>query len=259
MTSTTYDAPVASQDLERDERPSLGRLARVELRKMTDTRAGFWLLLATLALTLVVVVVSVATGHPREHSLRELLHNALQALDILLPIVGILLVTGEWSQRTNLITFTLVPQRPRVLGSKLLAGTLLALAACAAALAVSAMGALVDPPSTGAWSLSAAQLGQDVLFSVLSMLLGIALGAALLIPAAAIVASFVLPIGFAALTSIHGLEPVARWLSQSDNLDHLTDHRLTADGSAHLFTAMLLWLGVPLAIGIYRLTRTDIR
>ena len=33
------------------QRPGLGRLTLVELRKMTDTRAGFWLQLAVVALT----------------------------------------------------------------------------------------------------------------------------------------------------------------------------------------------------------------
>jgi len=259
MSTVAYDLPATDPDRGRDQRPGLGRLARVELRKMTDTRAGFWLLLATLALALVVVIVSVATGHPRDHSLRELLNNTLQALNVLLPIVGILLVTSEWSQRTTLITFTLIPQRMRVLWAKLIAGILLALIALAAALALSALGALIDPPSTGTWSLSAGMLGQDALFAVLSMLLGMALGAALLIPAAAIVASFALPIGFAALTSIHGLKPVSRWLSQADNLNHLTDHTLPASQWGHLLTAMLLWLAVPLAIGIYRLTYNDVR
>ena len=40
------------------DRPGLGRLTLVELRKMTDTRAGFWLLLATAGLTVLVAVVA---------------------------------------------------------------------------------------------------------------------------------------------------------------------------------------------------------
>ena len=40
-----------------------------------------------------------------------------------MPVVGILLVTSEWTQRTAMISFTLVPHRSRVLLAKLLAGT----------------------------------------------------------------------------------------------------------------------------------------
>ena len=243
--------------LARDRPPSLQRLARVELRKMTDTRSGFWLLLATLALAVTVAIVSAVAGHQRDHTFHQVLSSTLQALDVLLPIVGILLVTSEFSQRTTLITFVLVPQRLRVLVAKLLAGILLALVAWAAALALSALGTLIDPASSGAWTLSVGLLAQTILFAMLSMLLGMALGAALVIPAAAIVASFALPIGFAALTSIHGLHPLSRWLSQSDNLNHLTDHALDGGEWAHLATTTLLWLAVPLAIGVYRL-RQDV-
>lgn len=257
--NTTASVTSPAGALGRDRPPALKRLSRIELRKMTDTRSGSWLLLATLALAVAVAIVSSITGHQRDHTLPDVLSSTLQALNVLLPIVGILLFTSEFSQRTTLITFVLVPQRLRVLAAKLLAGVVLALVAWVAALALSALGTLADPASTGAWTLSAGLLGQTVLFAVVSMLLGMALGAALLNPAAAIVASFVLPIGFAALTSIHGLGPVARWLSQSDTLNHLTDRVLDGSGWGHLLTTLLLWLALPLAIGVYRLTRNDIR
>ena len=35
-----------------------GRLTKVELRKMVDTRSGFWLQLAVLGLTLLAVVIT---------------------------------------------------------------------------------------------------------------------------------------------------------------------------------------------------------
>ena len=43
----------------RDRRPASRRLTVVELRKMTDTRAGFWLLLAVGVLIIAAVVVIV--------------------------------------------------------------------------------------------------------------------------------------------------------------------------------------------------------
>ena len=38
-------------------RPGLGRLVAVELRKMFNTRAGFWLQVATVAITVIAVIV----------------------------------------------------------------------------------------------------------------------------------------------------------------------------------------------------------
>ena len=55
MSATTLTAPFPHRA---DARPGLTRLTAVELRKMTDTRAGFWLLLAVAVLTVVVVAIT---------------------------------------------------------------------------------------------------------------------------------------------------------------------------------------------------------
>src|SRR6478672_3653848 len=110
-------------------RPGLRRLTMVELRKMVDTRAGFWLQLSVLALTVLVVVLSAVLGHNDDHTLADFLKNSVQPASVLLPIVGILLVTSEWSQNTTLTTFALVPQRSRVIAAKVLASLVLSVAA----------------------------------------------------------------------------------------------------------------------------------
>ena len=93
-----------------DQRPGLGRLTLVELRKMTDTRAGFWLLLTTALLTVAVVVIAGLAMEEQDRIAEELRRDRDACRCSLLgPIVGILLVTSEWSQRTALITFALVP------------------------------------------------------------------------------------------------------------------------------------------------------
>jgi ABC-2 type transport system permease protein len=245
----------------RDQRPSLVRLTRVELRKMHDTRAGFWLLLSGLLLTLAAVVISVLTGSSSDHTLSNVLNNSTQALNVLLPIVGILLVTSEWSQRTALLTFTLVPQRGRVLAAKIGASIVLAVVAFLAALALSAVGTALNPSGLdGTWSLDAGILGQTALFSVISMLIGVALGCAILLSAPAIVASFVLPLAVTAVTHvIGGLRGLAHWVDQSTTLADLTDHALGAGEWARVGTTVLLWLVLPLAIGAWRVLRGEIR
>src|ERR1700754_2400037 len=86
----------------RDTRPSLSRLTKVELRKMVNTRSGFWLLIAVGALTVIAVLVTALFAHEDQRTFRHILSNGLQPAGILLPVVGILLVTSEWSQRTGL-------------------------------------------------------------------------------------------------------------------------------------------------------------
>src|SRR5215210_5658638 len=110
-------------------RPALSRLIAVELRKMVDTRAGLWLQLGVVALTVAAVILRSVTGDASDHVFRAELAWALQPAAVLLPVVGILLVTSEWTQRTALATFTLVPQRSRVVVAKLAAGVALSVVA----------------------------------------------------------------------------------------------------------------------------------
>ena len=105
--------------------PSFPRLTGVELRKMVDTRAGFWLQLIVVVLTLAAVVLVCIFAPTDELVFRDLFALAITPASVLLPIVGILLVSSEWSQRTALITFTLVPKRMRVMGAKVAAGLVL--------------------------------------------------------------------------------------------------------------------------------------
>ena len=86
--------------------PSLGRLTMVELRKMTDTRAGFWLQLTVAGLTIALVALVCIFGDAPDRTFASLLEAAVQPASILLPIIGILLVSSEWSQRTAAITTT---------------------------------------------------------------------------------------------------------------------------------------------------------
>ncbi|MGH2942955.1 MAG: ABC transporter permease, partial [Solirubrobacteraceae bacterium] len=241
-------------------RPGLGRLTLVELRKMTDTRAGFWLLLSTALLTVLVAVISCLVFPSDERNLLNFFVISLQPASILMPVVGILLVTSEWSQRTAMITFTLVPQRSRVVLAKLLAGV--ALAAIAFALCV--VVALLATAVTGAdgdatWSLSAGMIGQAAVSVVVPMLTGIGFGAVLLATAPAIVLYFVLPIVWAALGSIPALEGAAGWLDQTETTALMLDQHLSADEWARVGTSLALWLALPIVIGWGRVVRSDVR
>ncbi|HEY2637593.1 MAG TPA: hypothetical protein VGI54_09415, partial [Solirubrobacteraceae bacterium] len=111
----------------------------------------------------------------------------------------------------------------------------------------------------GTWSISAALLGQHVVYMATAMVAGVAFGAALLSSAPAIVLYFLLPTGWGALTGlIHALDGVGRWLDQSRTMAPLTDHALSATEWAHVGTSLALWLLVPLAIGLWRIPRREI-
>ena len=117
--------------------PSLPRLVAIELRKTVDTRAGFWLLAASALLAIVVVGLTLAFGHATDLMFGVFFARTVGTVGVLLPVVGILAITSEWSQRTAVTTFALVPRRERVIAAKLLAGLVVALASVAVCLAIS--------------------------------------------------------------------------------------------------------------------------
>jgi ABC-2 type transport system permease protein len=252
MSAATLAPPLGA----RDARPGLARLTAVELRKMTDTRAGFWLLLSTAALTVAAVVLFAVFGEAQEHTLRDFLAVAVAPASVLLPVVGILLVSSEWSQRTSVLTFTLVPQRSRVIAAKLAAGVALSLAALQVAVAVALLAtAIVD----GEWSLPAWMLGQTALSLATGMITGIAFGAMLLASAPAIVLYFGLPLAWTALGSLPFLEGAARWLDGARSLAPMTEEMMSSTQWARAGTTLAVWMLLPLLIGLWRVARGDVR
>jgi ABC-2 type transport system permease protein len=242
-----------------DARPGFATLTAVELRKTVDTRAGFWLLLSIGLLTIAALVLVAIFAKPGDQTLQAMLSVAVAPASVLLPVVGILLVTSEWTQRTSFITFTLTPGRGRVLLAKLVAGLLLSLAALGLALVSAAVAtAIVAPGVDGTWSLSIGLLGQTALSIAIGVVTGIGFGAVMLASAPALVLFFAAPIGVAALGAIPALRDVAPWVSVAEATGPLPDELFDATQWAHAGTALVLWMVVPLVAGFWRVWRTDI-
>ncbi len=242
-----------------NERPGLARLTKVELRKMVDTRSGFWLQLAVLGLTILAVVLTVLFGHESDNTFRHVLSNALAPAGILLPVVGILLVSSEWSQRTALISFALVPDRPRLIAAKVFAGVVLGVVATVVAIVFAALGtALASPDIPNVWSLPAGLLGQDLVYVLTAMVIGVAFGAALLASAPAIVLYFGLPAALAALGSIHALSGTMEWINSAQSLEPLTLEVMGGHAWGQALVTLVLWMVLPLAIGLWRITGRDL-
>ena len=249
-------ASIAAPALGRDARPGLGRLTAVELRKMTDTRAGFWLLLCTVGMVAAGVTLLAAFGKTEEHTLIKFLGVAVSPVAVVLPIAGILLVSSEWSQRTSLLTFSLVPHRSRVLAAKLAAAVVLSLAALQVCVAAALLGnAAVD----GSWSLPAGILGQTTIYVVTGMITGVGFGAVFLSSPPAIVLYFALPLAWTALGSLAFFEGAARWLDGSRSLPPMTEELMSSAQWAHAGATLALWMLLPLLIGLWRVTRGDVR
>lgn len=240
-------------------RPGLPRLAGVELRKSADTRAGFWLLLTIVLLAVALVVLQLVFGEDAEKHLSPLVSTAVQIISVVLPVLGILLVTSEWSQRTGLTTFALVPQRERIIVAKTIGATILTLLAVLACVVISVIGATI---AGGDWDLGLGELGRYTLFELITMLGGVAFGLAFMNSALAIVMYFVIPIGWSILgETISALDKPADWLDLGRPMATLADSTatMTATDWAQLATASAVWVGVVLVIGLIRLHRTELK
>jgi ABC-2 type transport system permease protein len=259
MSTTTLAPPIRVNAAGIHKRSGLGRLVAVELRKMVNTRAGFWLQLATIALTAVVVLVRSVVGDAADHTFAAVLDVGVKPAAVLLPIAGILLVTSEWSQRTGMITFALVPVRSRVLSAKLIASVVLAVGMLLMAVAVVAGGVLVASPGVeGTWSDVAPLIGQSAVYLTAGMVTGVAFGMVLLASAPAIVALSTLPIAWTAVASLSVFADAAPWLDTRLALGPMPQEVMSANQWAHAGTALALWMVLPLLIGIWRIKRREV-
>ncbi|WP_433219149.1 ABC transporter permease [Dactylosporangium sp. CS-047395] len=221
-------------------------LVLVELRKAVDTRAARWLLATVAVLTVTAPLVQ--TG---ARTFPDLAAAAQLPVSILLPVLAVLSVTSEWSQRTALTTFALVPRRHRVVLAKLAAVTLLGLAAALFALGCAAAFA-------GAVDLTVA--GQLVLVELATMLCGFGFGLLVLASAPGVAAYYVLPIAWAAAGRlVPALDPAASWLDLSRTRVPLATTNVSADEWARFGASAALWVALPVLLGLLRTARADVR
>lgn len=238
------------------------RLLRTELRKLTDTRAGRWLLIAILATTPLVVAVMLITAKPRNLTYGNFVDFTQTPQKILLPILGILTITSEWSQRTGLVTFTLEPDRKRVLLAKASATMLLGLLVMTMTFASAAVGNVLGPAlrdGDGGWAFGITGF-RDIAIVLLSGLAqGLAFGMLLLISAAAIVTYFILPnLSGLLFGAVPSLKHEGRWLDLNQAQAALYGHDMTGRHWTQLLVATLLWVALPAVLGVTRVLRTEV-
>ena len=244
-----------------------GRLLAVELRKMFDTRSGFWLL-ASIGIVSLLATAAVIAFAPEDSQTFDTYATAIGfPIAVILPMIAILSVTSEWSQRSGLTTFTLVPNRGRVIAAKAACAVGIGVVSMFVALAIGALGNVVGTAISGAptvWGLTATQFGYIVLANVLGMMVGFMLGVVMRSSAAAIVGYFVysmlLPTVFGMLAAFQewfrDLQP---WVDFNFAQTRLFDESMTGEYWAQLGVSSLIWLVLPLTIGLLMLRRSEVK
>lgn len=237
-------------------RPPFPRLVAVEWRKMLDTRASIWLISIT-SLGVVAIGVGQALGASgRDAEAGAIFQTACGISSILLPILAILLVTSEWSQRAGLITFALVPQRSRVIAAKSAAALLLVVAASATCLVV----ALVCGGALGNGAdISGSDIGNGALYILFNVAIGTALGLLFMNSALAIVLLFAAPIVISLVGAISlSIAEVTDWLDHYE-ISELINNSPNADIDwGKIAVTAGVWIALPFALGLARLRQTDI-
>ena len=245
------------------------RLVMVELRKSYDTRASFWLL-ATIGILVtlveaIVLIVTVVQDEPIAFG--DFVGAAAFVTSILLPVLGIMLVTTEWSQRTAMVTFALEPRRPFIIGAKMVVGFVLTLITALAATAIGFVCNLLYGVLQGNadWEFGWNFFFGFLIVQSLAMLSGFALAALLLNTPAAIVVFFIylyaLP-GLFALGAFYvdWIADLRPWIDFQAAQVPLFDLTLdTGEEWGNLLVSGVVWLVLPLAIGLRRILRAEVK
>jgi ABC-2 type transport system permease protein len=251
------------------QRVPMSRVIGVELRKMFDTRSGFWLM-ASIVISALLATAAVILWAPDSELTYTTFATAIGfPIAIILPMVAVLSVTSEWSQRSGLTTFTLIPNRGRVISAKAIGSVAVAVVSMLLAFAIGAVGNLVGTAITGTsliWDATLSDLVYILLGNVLGLLVGFMLGVLIRNSAGAIVAyfvySFVAPtISMVLATSQQWFKDLQPWVDFNFAQGPLFNGNgsLTGEQWANLGVSGLFWLVIPLAVGLGLVLRSEVK
>jgi len=273
-TAATPDLPAL--DVAGTPRVPFGRLVSVEARKMTDTRAGFWLLLvtglllvATAGIALLVIVLN--DFNPGFGTWTT--EIMVLPLSLLLPVFAITTVTSEWGQRTSLVTFALEPHRSRVLLAKFVTVLVLVVTAMALALALAALGLVLQGALGDAdpsWTVDGGELTWTFLTQLAYFVMAFGFGLVLLNSAGAVVIYYVVALLLPLMvwgpvyTLVSWGPDVIPWFDISFATMPLVGQGMPGvprpdEVYAQVAVSVLIWVVLPMAVGLRRALRTELK
>jgi ABC-2 type transport system permease protein len=262
--TTTEAAPVR-----RTAQPiPITRLVTVELRKMFTTRSGFWMLVSIGVLSVIATGSVIIFAPDSDVTYESFARASGFPMSVILPMIAILAVTSEWSQRSGLTTFTLVPSRGRVIGAKAIATLLVGVGSMAVAFAVGALGNVAGSALAGVdtvWDISLSVAPQMVLGNLVGMAIGFSLGVVLRNSAAAIVGYFVvslvMPGILVLLAQVRSwFEDLQPWIDWNETQVALFEGATnTGEEWAMLASTTMIWIVVPLVVGLLFLRRSEVK
>ena len=245
----------------------LWRIVAVELRKSFDTRSGFWLL-ASIAIASLLATAGVVIWAERDQLTYSTFTLAIGfPMAVILPVIAILSVTAEWTQRSGLTTFTLVPHRGRVVFAKAIVAISIAVASMLVAFLIGALGNLLAAALAGrdaVWDQGVATLAAIVLGNTVIVLLGFMLGVLIRNSTAAIVAYFVYAFVAPPLLELLAanqawFHDLHAWVDPNVTQQLLFHGPLIGQQWVQLAVTTAAWLVAPLLVGLWTLQRSEVK
>lgn len=271
--STTTTAP--GIDVSGTPQVPFARLVAVEIRKLTDTRAGRWLLGITIGVLFLVagVIVTVAVfDEGFSMSLADWSGALTFVTTLLLPTVAIMSVTQEWSQRTGLVTFALEPNRLRVIFSKLTAVLLFALVTLLAAAVVAALAhSILAAIGEVSWSIEGTDIAWTLYLQLVYFLMAFGLAMVFLSTPGAVVVYYVVALVLPQI--VYGMlyyllswgPDVVPWLDLGFAVAAFRDQLPEAPsgtpdlGVGPILLTFFLWVVLPFVVGVRRILRAELK
>ena len=269
MSTTTLDrtapvVPISTEStypaIDFGPRQSFIRLVRMELRKMVDTRSGRWLLIGIVALAVAGLSWGLTHLDPGRLAFTDVLDLALVPVDLILPVVGILAMTSEWTQRTALTTFTLSPGRIPVLFAKLVAAITLAMAVVTVivglAFAATALGGVIGGDGAS-YDHALRAITGSALTDGLNVLMAAGFGLVASVTAVGVLGYYIAPTAWA-LLSQSVLHEKGDWLDVFRAFNNVSRFDLSGHVPQTL-TAIGFWIVLPVAVGLFTANRREVK
>ncbi|MGW6278868.1 ABC transporter permease [Kribbella sp. NPDC055071] len=236
------------------------KLVAVELRKSVDTRSGRVLIAAILLIGLAAITWQLTHLDGGPATFDNVLAAASAGTMLILPVIGVMAMTSEWTQRTALTTFTLSPRRIRVQLAKFVSAVVLSAVVMTGvillALGATALGgAFTD--QTSSYTGLGGQVAGAYLSVALNVIMGAAFGAVIAQTAVAILVFFIAPTAWS-LAGPALFKDNANYLDVFGALGRIAERDLHGMVPETL-TAVGVWIVLPTIVGLWASSRREVK
>ncbi|TDC15496.1 ABC transporter permease [Kribbella albertanoniae] len=268
MTTLTEAAPVAPAKHKAQAGTALPpargqaflKLVAIELRKSVNTRSGRVLIGAILLIALAAMTWQITHLPEGTINVEAFLSAGSTGAMLILPVIGVMAMTSEWTQRTALTTFTLSPRRVRVQLAKFVSAVVLS-AVVMTGVVILALGATALTGAITDHATSYAALGSQLtgayLMMALNVVMGAAFGAVIAQTAVAILVFFIAPTAWS-LAGPALFKDNANWLDVFSAFGRIAERNLNGMLPETL-TAIGVWVVLPTIVGLWLSSRREVK